>query len=511
MGAATMGSNRLALDYFTLAGALVTLASVTTFVLLPIGTVISKSLTDLAGRLDWSGLWNIISSDTVRVPFRNSLLLALVSALTATSLGFCFAYALVRTEVPGRKMFEWLALVPMISPPFALSISAILLFGRRGLITYKLLGLGGFDLYGFHSLLAVQTLAYFPLAYLTIRAVLTSLDRSIEEAAESLGASGMRRFFTITLPLCAPGVLSAFLFTMVASLEDFGNPLVLGGDFVTLAASAYVEIVGMSRLREGSILALILLIPTLTFFHVARHWLGSRSFVTVTGKPGAGIQRTRNPIVTVPLLTIMSSTALVVVVLYGMIIYGSFASVWGVNWTPSLTHWRDIALRWRTPVQASLLIAVVTAILASGLGALMAYVFTRRRIPAGSILESASLLAYGVPGIVVGIGYVLAFNTPPLVLTGTPYILILALMFRNLPVAIQTAIASLRQVDKAIEEAAIGLGASTGRMFSGITLPLMRESLLAALIWNYVRAMTAVSTVVLLISPRWQQIGRAHV
>jgi len=227
-----------------------------------------------------------------RQVFRDTLIMGVLTATGGTLMGFIFAYAVVRCNIPGKRLVHILALVPTVSPPFAIALSTILLFGRNGLITRKLLGMtfpvGANDIYGMDGLVFVQVITFFSVAYLIIRAMLERLDPSMEEAALSLGANRLRIFRTVILPLLIPGLAGSFLLLFVESLADLGNPLFISGNVTVLSAQIFLAVAGEYDYQKASALAVVLLLPTLIVFLVQRYYVSRRSYISVTGKPTGG-------------------------------------------------------------------------------------------------------------------------------------------------------------------------------------------------------------------------------
>jgi iron(III) transport system permease protein len=240
------------------------------------------------------------------------MIMGVATASGGTILGFIFAYALVRCNMPFPRLTHALTLVPTISPPFAIAIAAILLFGRSGLITRTILGIrpgvGSNDIYGLDGLVFVQIITFFPVAYLIIRGMLERLEPSMEEAALSLGASKWHIFRTVTLPLLVPGIAGSFLLLFVESLADLGNPLLITGNRTVLSAEIYLAINGQYDQQKGAALSVVLLIPTLTVFILQRYWVSRRSYVAVTGKPTGGQIRVKEPYIRWPVVIVTDLT-----------------------------------------------------------------------------------------------------------------------------------------------------------------------------------------------------------
>jgi iron(III) transport system permease protein len=434
----------------------------------------------------------------------NSLLMAGLTAVLGVACGYVFAYALTRTDIPGRRLFAVMAILPIISPPFIGALSIILLLGQNGLVTRQLLGLRDFPVYGLPGLLLAQVLTFFPVAYLTLRGVLESISPTLEDAAMDLGASRWAVFRRITLPLSGPGLASALLVLFIESLADFGNPLILGGSgFPVLSVQVYLQVTGMFDLAGGAALAVILLVPSVFAFLVQRYWVQRKRYVTVTGKPARSSLKAVSPLARWCLFAVTAGLSLAIAVFYAVIVVGAFSRTWGVDHTPTLRNFGYVVGVGLGTIRDTLLIATASTPVAGLLGMVIAFLVVRRRFPGRRALEFVSILNFAVPGTVLGIGYILAFNQPPLLLTGTALILIANFVFRYVPVGIQSGTAVLRQIDPAIEEAAANLGATTAVVFRRITLPLIVPAFFSGLTFSFVRAMTAISAAIFLVSADW--------
>lgn len=473
------------------------------FVILPIFNVLKLGATNSEGQFSLSNLTGILSNASYRQTFYNSLKLGAIVAVIATLIGYLFAFAITRTEMPGKRFFRAIATLPIISPPFILSLSIIFLFGRQGLITKGLLGIKNFNVYGLHSLIVVQAISFFPVAFLTLSGILESIDDSVEDAAYSMGASRGHIFRTVTLPLSMPGVISAMLLVFIQSLEDFSNPAVIAGGYSTLSVEAYRIITGMYDLNAGSMMAIILLIPTVTAFLLQKYWMKKKSFVTVTGKPTQKRRKLHEKHIVYPLFAGCILISGIILLFYGTVLVGAFVKTWGINYTFTLDHFRFVYSMGWSAMKNSITLALWAAPLGGMLGMLIAYLTVRKRFYGKKIMEVASMLTFAIPGTVLGIGYISTFNQKPLLLTGTAVILVAAFTFRNMPVAIESGTTTLLQIDKSIEEASTISGAGSGHTFRRVTLPLLKNAFFSGMVYSFVRAMTAVSAIIFLVSPRW--------
>jgi iron(III) transport system permease protein len=366
----------------------------------------------------------------------DTLRMGILTAAGGTLLGFIFAYAMVRCNIPGKRWIHILALVPTVSPPFAIALSTILLFGRNGLITRRLLGiqfrLGANDVYGMDGLVFVQVITFFSVAYLILRAMLERLNPSLEEAAESMGAGRFHMFRTVTLPLLIPGFAGSFLLLFVESLADLGNPLFIAGNVTVLSAQIFLAVIGEFDYQKASALALVLLLPTLIVFLVQRYYVTRRSFVSVTGKPHTGQNVEKDPIIRWTFNLLVYVVCILIVVLYATIIYGSFSTAWGVNFTPTLQWWQHAMTRGVEAILDTTFLSVLATPVAALTGMIIAFLVVRKRFSGKETLDFGSNLGGAVPGTILGIGFVLAFSTPPRVVVTLLYILLAIFLARSL-------------------------------------------------------------------------------
>lgn len=474
------------------------------FVVYPLAEAFRLSLTQ--GGKASLGVWTYIFEDPkMWTALCNSVGLGIATATLSTAIGFGFAFYTTRTAVSRRvkEIIATVANLPIISPPFSLTLSLILLFGNNGFVTRQLLGIQTGPIYGLGGLIVVQTVTMFSIAFASIAGVLQAIDATVEEASMDLRAGRWKTFRHITLPLSLPGILSGWLLVFTTSIADFANPLLLGGDFRVLSVEAYLEVVGMSRIEHGTVYALMLLFPTLVAFLAQRYWITRRSYVTVTGKPSARLYDLTSPGVRLALGGFIGLFLGFILCLYATIVAGCFVRNWGIDYTLTFANITEAFERGAKSVVDTTLLAAVAAPLAGLLGMAAAYLVVRKRFPGKRLLELSILAPFAIPGTLVGISFVLAFNTPPIVLVGTGAILVAAYVIRELPVGLETGSATLRQVDPSIEEAAADLGAGAPAVFRTITLPLIQPAFVATMSFTFVRAMTAVSTIIFLVSPSW--------
>jgi len=436
----------------------------------------------------------------------NSVTLGVVVATLATFVGFIFAFALTKAGIKGKKYFQTMGILPIISPPFMFALSVILLFGRNGLITAKLLNLDTGGIYGLKGLIIVQVITMYPIAYMTLMGILQGIDPDLETCAMNLGAKRGHSFWTVTFPLALPGIFASWLLVFVGSLTDFGNPIIIGGEFDVLSVKAYMEFTGMGNLPRGAALAILLLIPTVFVFFIQKYIMKNKAYVTITGKSSRRASSSVGKVTKHALFLFCLLVSLFVILFYVTIIGGSFVKLWGVNWTPTLKWFAysfDVGFK---TLKNTVYLALISTPITALLGMVIAYIVVRKSFPGKGALDFLSMLSYAIPGTAVGIGYVLAFNKAPFKLSGTAFILIAVYVFRNVPIGVQGGIAALKQISSDIEESSTNLGANTIYTFRKITLPLIRPSFFAGATFAFVRAMTAISAIIFLVSARWNHL-----
>ncbi len=530
-------------DGFVVGSIVLVIALVAAFIFFPVVRILASAVQDndynfvphlfiekLLSRDIW-GLGCLTTRVNCGVAW-NSLWMAIVVGASTTLLGLAFALLATRTGFRAKRLLRLLSVLPIITPPFVIGLALILLFGASGMVTQAIEAITGTTpgryIYGLPGIWLAQTLAFTPIAFLVLVGVVEGVSPSMEEASQTLRASNWRTFTTVSLPLMRPGLANAFLVGFIESLADFGNPLVLGGNFDVLSTSIFFAIVGAQNDQgRAAVLAIILLVFTLSAFWAQHRWLGHKSYATVTGKGDAGLH--------VPLprrvIWLVYGSALpwagLTAVIYCMILFGGFVELWGRDHSLTLRHYIDAfsvttgagGLVWSGAAWNSfwttLYISVLAAPLTAAVGLLTAYLLIRQKFAGQKAFEFGTLLSFAIPGTVIGVGYILAFNVPPIELTGTGIILILCFIFRNMPVGVRAGIAAMTQIDKSLDEASLTLGANSFATVRRVVLPLLRPAVVAALVFSFVRAMTAISAVIFLVSANYDMatsyiIGRVE-
>jgi iron(III) transport system permease protein len=474
------------------------------FILIPMVMILSHSIQGRDG-FSLAAYGKIFRSGFDLGIIWNTVKLGLTVAVLGTAIAFLFAYANIYLKIAHKPLFRVLSILPMISPPFVISLAAILLFGRSGLISYNIFRVRN-DIYGFWGLAMTQVLSFFPIGYLMLVTLLQNIDPSIEEAAQALGSSQRKVFTTVTLPLMLPGIANAALLIFIQSVADFGNAIVIGGNFTTLAVQIYQQGIGSYDMMGATALAVVLLMISLLAFYLQNSVVGKKSYVTVTGKAAKERVLIANKSATVPVYTICMFISVFVIAMYILVPYGAFVTLWGVNYSFSLRWIKYVLSIGRRYILDSLTLSVFATPITALLGIVSAFLIVRKNFPGKRFIEASILMAIAVPGTVMGLGYVYTYNTRPIILTGTSFIIIAAMVIRSMPVGTRSGIAALKQIDPSIEEAASICGAGSQKVFTSITVPLIRPVVFASLVYAFIRGMTLVSTIIFLVSARWQML-----
>ncbi|HEV8307982.1 MAG TPA: iron ABC transporter permease [Methylomirabilota bacterium] len=506
-------------------------ALITLFVFFPIVSVLVSAVRDEAGAVAPSvffeklldrSVWGL---DCLTGPVRcgvawNTLFLASVVGAGTTLLGLAFALVATRTAFPLKGVFRALTVLPIITPPFVIGVALILLFGRSGAVTAFLSDAFGLPrtrwLYGFPGVFLAQVLAFTPIAFLVLIGVVQGISPSLEEAAQTLRARSWTTFRTVSWPLMRPGIANAFLLGFVESMADFGNPLVLSGNYEVLSVKVFFAVVGAAHDQgRAAVLALVLLGFTLGAFYAQHRWLGRRAYTTVTGKGDAGLPAALPRWLTWVCYAVTVPWTVFTLGIYGVILAGGFVRAIGRDYTLTFQHYLTGFAVEATPrglhftgaawnsFWTTLEISAISAPLTAAAGLLTAYLLARQSFAGKRAFEFGTMLSFAIPGTVIGVSYILAFNVPPVELTGTGAILVICFVFRNMPVGVRSGIATLSQIDRSLDEASLTLGARSLTTVRRVVLPLLRPALVAALVYSFVRAMTAVSAVIFLVSAQY--------
>ena len=518
-------------ERFAAACVVIIAALLSLFVFFPILKLGAAAFTDASGALDLGtfvaritapDLWGLgcLTSRLSCGVVVNTVVLGVLSAACATALGLALALLVARTDFRFKRMLRAISILPIITPPFVVGVAIIVLFGRSGVVTAEVADWFGVRpgrwVYGLPGILMAQVLAFTPVTFLVLLGTLEAINPTLEEASKTLGARPFATFRTVTWPLLRPGIAAAFLLAFIESLADFGNPIVLGGGYDVLSTKIFFAVVGAQYdLGNAATLAIVLLALTLAAFWAQTRWLGRASYVTVTGKSDAGLAAP------VPRWVRLAAIAAVVpfvaftLAVYAIVLVGGFVTDIGrLDLAPTLGHlWTAFSFEigatglrlygsaWDSMI-TTLWVSALSAPLTMGIGILTAWLVARQDFVGRRAFEFGTMLSFAIPGTVVGVSYIVAFNVPPIDITGTMVILVICFMFRNMLVGMRAGMAALAQIDRSMEEASQTMGAGGARTLRSVVLPLIRPAIFTALVYAFVTAMTAVSAVIFLVSAR---------
>ncbi len=451
----------------------------------------------------------------------NSALLATIVGILSTLLGLVFALVVQRGGRRYSGVLKLMSILPIVTPPFVIALALVVLFGRTGIVTGWLDTWFGIArsrwLYGLPGVTLAQLLTFSPVAFMILYGALSAISPALEEAAQTLRASRARVFRTVTWPLLRPALANAFLLGFVESLADFGNPIVLAGNFDVLSTKIFFAVAGAQHdPGRAAALASVLLGLTLVAFWLQQRWIGKLSYVTVTGKGDGGLPGKLPRPLWYACFGIVGAWIFFTLVCYAIILaggfvkdigrgdmtltFGHFLAGFGMDFDSKGTMFSGSA--WDS-LFTTIKVAAVAAPLTAAVGLLAAYVITRHRFVGRRAFEFLTMVSFAIPGTVIGVSYIVAFNVAPLELTGGMAILVLCFVFRNMPVGVRTGVAALAQIDKTLDEASSTLRASTLRTLREVIVPLLRPAILATLVFSFTHAMTAVSAVIFLATAKY--------
>ena len=491
----------------------VLIAFLTLFILYPLAILLVDSFVTDSGP-SFEVFTRIFQMGSFTTAITNTLAVGLLVSIVSALVGLLFAYVEVYVKLKTKFMsglFQVVSMLPVVSPPFVLSLSIIMLFGKSGLITRYLLGMYDNSVYGFWGIFVVQTLTFFPVCYMMLKGLLKNIDPSLEEAARDMGASRWKVFTSVTLPLVLPGLGNAFLVTFIESIADFANPMIIGGSYDTLATTIYLQITGAYDKQGAAAMAVVLLCITLLMFVVQKYVLEAKSTATLSGKASRARMLITDASVRIPLTVICCALAIFVVVMYLCVPFGALFKTWGYDFSLTTKWFEQVFTKYHgfQAFRDSFLLSLVAAPITAILSMIISYLVVKRNFRTKGFIEAVSMLAMAVPGTVLGVGYIRGFSggvfhTGVLQgIYGSATILIIVFIVRSLPTGTRSGISALRQIDKSIEESAYVMGADSFTVFRTVTLPLIKDSFFSGLVTAFVRSITAISAIILLVTPQF--------
>ncbi|MBO0742495.1 MAG: iron ABC transporter permease, partial [Hyphomicrobiaceae bacterium] len=481
------------------------------FLLYPLWRVLSASvLTADGSALTLQNYARVLSRTYYRASILNSLTIGALASLTTTLIALPLAFGIARLEIRGKLVLIGLAALPLILPSFVGAYALLLLFGRSGIITQTLnaWGLPIGSIYGTPGIVLVYTMTLYPYVLLPTVAALKAVDRTVEEAAESLGSTPARTFRTLTLPLVAPSVLSGALLVLIETLENFGVPAVLAEDKAILAVEAYKLFIGETATNPAAaaVLGTLLIALTALILLIQRRYITARSFAT-------GARRIPPPVaLTLPWRILATSycwgVVLLALVPFFAIVTLSFLEFRGpvLHRAFSLGNYAELLSTASGPLANTLILASLAAGLAGVIGVPVGWVLARTRSSLTSVLDVVATLPFAIAGTVLAIGLIIAFNSGGLVLTGGWLIIVIAYTVRKLPFTVRASSAIVHQIEPSLEEASVSLGVPPLVTFLRLTVPLMLGGIVSGLVLTWVTLASELSSTVVLYSGPWRTL-----
>lgn len=486
------------------------------FVLLPAASMLIESVRGFTLRR----YGEFFTNRYFRHTLYNTLLVSGLATVFSMATGFLFAYTVTRTDVPLRRIFSTVVLVPMLLPAFLIAFALILLLGRNGLLNQALetlrLGDFRFNIYSPWGVILAQTLSFFPMSFLLFAAALSAIDPRLEEAAYDLGGDYWYTLRRVTIPLMTPAAFGSALLLFMFHASAFGAPALLGGrglffgNATMLAPEAIIQTLGArSDWGMGATLAVVLVVPSILLFLAGEYYLKRRSYVTVTGTPTAFRPQPVPAAVKWTLFAFCLLTALFIGAVISVVVIGAFTQTWGINYSFTDRHLRTALTASRRSINNSIVLAGGGGAAAALFGTMSAWVFARKSFRGSRIVDALSMIPYALPGMVMGLGFAIAFsgNIPVLVLSGTGTIIFLNHVVRRMPYGIRSAAGAIRQIDPSIEEAAADLGGRPVYSFVRVTMPLLKDAFFASFVFGFINMMTDITAVIFLVSPRWRLLS----
>ena len=490
------------------------IASMCLFIVYPFYTIITKSV--FSDKVEGLTLYNFTRFFTKKYyyePLLRSIVVCTTTVLTSTLIGVPIAYVLTRYNVPGKTLVHILIIMSLMSPPFIGAYSWIVLAGRQGIVTKLItaLGLPAPTIYGKGGIIFVFTLHLFPYIYLYTSGAMNSIDASLEEAAENLGMSKLKRIWTVTLPVVLPSILAGCVMVFMTCLADFGTPMLMGEGYVVLPVLVYNEYMSESATNPymASALSVIIVSCSLIVLAFQKLVIDKRNYMMSSLRPPQetklhGIKRF---LVSLPVYIVVFLAFLpqIVVVCQSFIERSFSGVVKGVNFN----NYRFISGRLATNIKNTYVFSLIAIVFIVFVGILVSYVLVRKKGKVASIIDTLIMFPYVIPGSVLGIGLIIAFNRKPIVLVGTAAIMIISYVIRKLPYTVRSGTAFLYQMDPFVEEASINLGVSPLKTFFTVTARMMLPGVLSGAVLSWITCINELSSSIMLYSGKTSTISIA--
>lgn len=472
------------------------------FVLHPLWSILRQSF-DTATGLGLDNYLRYFGAARTLEILGNTFAVSIVATVLTIALAYGFAYALHRTQMPAKGLLRLVALLPLFAPSLVQAQGLLLMLGRNGIVnrTFDL----SIDVYGFWGIVIADTLYAFPHAFLMLSAALAVADARLYESATMLGASGWRSFWTVTVPSTKYGLMSAIFIVFTIVITDFGNPMVIGGDFNVLATEMYNEVFGQANFERGAVIGVVLLLPAAVAVTV-EHWVSRRQYATISAQSKPLTVRP-NPRFDASMLAYATLICLAILSVVGIVLFASFVHLWPYNMAFSLRHYDFDVQQGSQPIWNSIWVSLGAAAIGMAATVCAAIVVTKYRNAGTRFLYFLAILPAAVPGTVLGLGYIIAFNDPanPLnILYASFAILAICNVYHYHAQGFLIAATSLKQISATFDEASAALGAGILRTLWKVTLPIIWPSVVSVGVFFFMRSMVTLAAVIFLFTPTTQ-------
>lgn len=509
-----MHNRRFRIDFWT-GVKLFVIAALLLFIVYPFYTLLTRSV--FSDKVEGLTLYNFIRFFTKPYYYnslKNTAVVCITATLTTVLIGVPIAYLMTRYNIFGKKLMHIFIIMALMSPPFIGAYSWILMFGRSGVVTKFFLNAFNVALptiYGKTGIILVFTFHLFPYVYLYVSGALSSIDSTLEEAAENLGSSKLRRIMTVTLPVVLPSILAGAIMVFMTALADFGTPMLIGEGYTVLPVLVYNEY--MSELggnaNMASALSVIIVFCSLSVLLVQKLVVEKKNYVMTAMRPPQVVELHgfKRFLVSLPvyLIALVAFMPQVVVVVMSFIERSFSGVVKGINFE----NYRTIASRLGTNITNTFVFSIVAIVFIVIIGMLVSYIIVRKKGKVAQLIDLMVMFPYVIPGSVLGIGLIVAFNRQPLILTGTAAIMIISYIIRKLPYTVRSGSAFLYQTDPSIEEASINLGVSPMRTFFKVTGRMMLPGIMSGAILSWITCINELSSSIMLYGGKTSTIAVA--
>ena len=490
------------------------IAAMCLFIVYPFYTILTKSV--FSNKVEGLTLYNFVrffSKPYYYQTLIRSIVVCSATVLTTTILGVPIAYVMTRYNVAGKQLLHIFIIMSLMSPPFIGAYSWILLMGRNGLVAklFKLVGMTAPTIYGRGGIIFVFTLHLFPYIYLYTSGAMNSIDASLEEAAENLGMNKLKRIWTITLPVILPSILAGCVMVFMTALADFGTPMLLGEGYTVLPVLVYNEYMSESAVNPymASALSVIIVACSLLVLTFQKLVIDKRNYQMSSLRPPHETQlhgwkrfAVSLPIYIVVLLAFLPQ---IVVVCQSFVERSFSGMVKGIN----LNNYKAILSRLGTNIRNTYVFSLVAIVFIIIMGILVSYILVRKKGKVASLIDTLIMFPYVIPGSVLGIGLIVAFNRKPMILVGTSAIMIISYVVRKLPYTVRSGSAFLYQMDPSVEEASINLGVSPMKTFFTVTARMMLPGVMSGAVLSWITCINELSSSIMLYSGKTSTIAVA--